>query len=123
MHRVTRALLCRLLIVLAAWTPFSLQAGMVGTGQAVSHSAQADRTAVLAFLQRADVARQLQGFGIDPAAARERVNAMTDEELGTLGKDLGSLPAGGWSQSASVFVIAMLVLASVYWWNAGHPLK
>jgi hypothetical protein len=116
-------MLCRLLIVLTAWTPFSLQAGMIGTGQAVSHSVPADRAAVLAFVQRDEVARQLQSLGIDPAAARERVYAMTDEEFGALGNNLDSLPAGGWSRSANVVVFFVVVIAFVYWWNVRHPAK
>lgn len=123
MQRFARTLVCRVLIALTAWTPFSLQAGMIGTEPAVSRSAEAERSAVLAFLQRAEVARQLQGFGIDPAAARERVNAMTEEELRALASDAGALPAGGWSSSAGILVLIIAVVAFIYWWNVRHPAK
>src|SRR5689334_8112869 len=56
-----KRVLCQLLIVLMAWTPFQIaQAGMIGTDQVVSSSSQADRSTVLGFVGRTDVAGQLQ---------------------------------------------------------------
>src|SRR5947209_8389743 len=89
-----KALLCRLLIVMMAWTPFQMaQAGMIGTDQVVSTS-QADRGAVLGFVGRADVASQLQSFGLDTSTAKDRVAAMTDEEVRYLAGRIQSMPAG-----------------------------
>src|SRR5579859_5344755 len=77
-----KAFVCRLLIVLMAWTPYQFaQAGMIGTDQVISTSAQAERGAVLSFVNRADVASQLQSFGIDASTAKDRVAALTDEEV------------------------------------------
>jgi len=110
-----RNMLCRLLIALMIWTPFQLaQAAMIGTDQVASVS-KADRTALLNTLSRSDVASQLQLLGIDPALAKERVQAMTDDEASALANRLDSLPAGGISDAAAVLLI-ILIAAGVWWY-------
>jgi hypothetical protein len=99
-----------LLIVLMAWTPFQLAyAGVISTDQAIG-SAQADRAAVLSLVQRSDVQNQLQTLGVDPSTAKDRVAAMTDEEVRSLNNQLPALPAGadgaGW---ALVIIAAVLI--------------
>ena len=99
-------MLCRLLIVLMAWMPFHVaQAGIISTDQAVG-SAQADRTAVLNLISRADVAGQLQALGLDPAIAKDRVAALTDEEVKSLAGKLDALPAG--ADAAGVVVVILI---------------
>jgi hypothetical protein len=115
MNPVLRNLLCRLLIALMVWTPFHMaNAAMVGTDEVVASTAQQDRAHVLAVLERGDVAVNLQRFGLDPAQAKERVNAMTDEEVGALAQRIDSLPAGGISDGGAVLLI--LIIAGVIWW-------
>ena len=98
--------LCRLLIVLMAWMPFHVaQAGIISTDQAVA-SAQADRTAVLNLINRADVAGQLQALGLDPAIAKDRVAALTDKEVQSLAGKLDALPAG--ADAAGVVVVILI---------------
>ena len=109
MNFVMKRALCRLLIVLMAWTPFQLAyAGTISTDQAIS-SAQSDRAAVLSLVQRTDVQNQLQTLGVDPATAKDRVAAMTDEEVRSLNDRLQSMPAGadgaGWVVVISVAVL------------------
>ena len=108
-------ILCRFLIVLMAWMPYQMaQAGMIGTDQAVAASSQADRNAVLGFVSRSDVAGRLQSFGLDPAGAKDRVAAMTDEEVRTLAGRIDALPAG--ANGAGVLILILLVV--VVWWVA-----
>ena len=115
MNRVSKAVMCQLLIVLMAWTPFNLaQAGMIGTDQVVASAAQADRAAVLSFVSRADVASQLQSFGIDSATAKDRVAAMTDQELRYVAGRIDAMPAGGLNGWGTVLVIIVIVAA--IWW-------
>ena len=107
--------ICRLLIVLMAWTPFQwAQAGLIGTDQVVASTAQADRAAVLNFVSRADVASQLQSFGIDASTAKDRVAAMTDQELRTIAGRIDAMPAGANSSGWVVLIIIVLVI----WWVA-----
>src|SRR6267143_388496 len=71
--------ICRLLVVLMVWTPYqAAQAAMIGTDQVVTSSSSADRGAVLSFINRTDVASQLQALGLDPATAKDRVAGLTE---------------------------------------------
>lgn len=104
--------ICRVLALLMIWTPVQFaHAGMIDTATA----AQAERGAVLGFVGRADVARELQAFGIDSATARERVAAMTDQEARSIAERIGSLPAGA---DVGGVVAAVLFLVFLWWlWN------
>jgi hypothetical protein len=100
---------CRLLIALAIWTPYQLaQAGMIGT----QPLAQAERGAVLNFVTRGDVASQLQAFGLDPATARDRVAAMTDDEVRQLAGRINTAPAG----ADVAGLLLLIVVIAVIWW-------
>jgi hypothetical protein len=107
-------MISRLLIVSLLMLPFqSIQAGMVATDQVSARtSVQADRDMVLSVISRADVASQIQAMGLDASTARDRVAAMTDEEVQGLANQIDSLPAGakssGWAWAA-VIVIAIVI--------------
>ena len=54
---------------------------------------------------------QLQLAGVDPLAARERVQSMTDQEIHAMAQDMQTAPAGamsGWGWAAVVVVIALV---------------
>ena len=104
--------ICRLLVVLVVWTPYQVaQAAMIGTDQVVTSSSSADRGAVLSFINRTDVASQLQALGLDPASAKDRVAAMTDSEAQSLAGRINSMPAG-----ADSGVVLLIVVIAVIWW-------
>lgn len=108
-----KRLMCRMLAALMIWTPFQVaHAGMIGTDQ-VAQTSQAERGAVLNFVNRADVSGQLQTLGLDPATAKDRVAAMTDEEVRYLAGRIQSLPAGGVEAGA---VLLLIVIVAVIWW-------
>lgn len=114
MQNAWARILCRLLVALMVWTPMQLaHAGMLATDQAAAPSAQPDRAAVLAFLERGEVARELQSLGIDPVAAKARVGAMSDSEVRSLAGALQSAPAGGISGGA---VLLLILIAAAAWW-------
>ena len=114
MNSVWARTLCRLLMVLMFWSPIQFaQAGMIGTDQIVSAAAQADRAAVLNFLGRAEVTSQLQSLGIDPATAKDRVAAMSDQEVQSLAGRIQSMPAGA---SDAGWIILILIVAAAVWW-------
>lgn len=117
MTSVMKRALCNLLIVLMAWTPFQMAyAGVISTDQAVAASAQGDRAAVLSLLSRSDVASQLQSHGLDAATAKDRVAAMTDEEVRSLNGQLQAVPAGGDGWAVAV-VILIVVLVWYFWFR------
>jgi hypothetical protein len=106
----------RLLIALMIWMPYQIaSAGMIGTDQVVASTSQADRTAVMSFLNRSDVATKLQSLGIDPSSAKDRVAAMTDQEVQSLAGRINALPAGGDVSTAGVILILILIGAAVWW--------
>ena len=106
--------ICCLLVVLMAWTPYQLaQAAMIGTDQVATSSFLAERGAVLSFVNRSDVASQLQALGLDPASAKDRVAAMTDNEVQSLAGRIDSMPAGA---SSSGGVVLLIVVIAVIWW-------
>ena len=116
MKPIMKSLICRSLIVALMTLSFqTARAGMIGADQ-VAASAPPDRAAVLSVLSRADTVAQLRAQGIDPAMARERVAAMTDEEVQTLAANVDTAPAGGMSTAAGVLVVALI--AGLVWYFA-----
>lgn len=107
--------ICRLLIALMAWMPYQIaSAGMIGTDQVVASSPQTDRAAVLNFLNRSDVSGQLQTLGIDPSTAKDRVAAMSDQEVQSLAGRIHAMPAGGTSAVGAIVII--ILIAGALWW-------
>jgi hypothetical protein len=108
-----KQILVRLLIVLMAWTPYQIaQAGMIGTDQVVASASQADRNTVLSFVSRGDVAGQLQSMGLDATTAKDRVAAMTDDEVRYVAGKIDAMPAG----ASSSGLILLIIIIAVIWW-------
>jgi len=108
-----RRSICRLLVFSSIVLPYSAhtQAALIGTEQAVARvQAQAERDKVRGFVTRADVQAQLAAFGLGAAAAAERVNALTDDEVQQLAGRIDSLPAGAVSTAAALLVVLLLLL-------------
>lgn len=86
------------------------QADVIGAEQYLS---TIDRRATLdrvnRTLAREDVQRALQHYGVDPAAAAERVAALNDQELIQLSENLDELPAGG-SLLGTIGIVAVVLL-------------
>ena len=90
--------------------PMTAHGAMVGT-QAVIAGEQAaiDRDQLNATLERADVQQRLVAMGVDLKQAKERVAALTDNEVRELNAKVGDLPAGG-LDGLGVIVFVFLVL-------------
>ena len=71
----------RLLVLCMLALPFSSHAGMIPTDQIAAAQQQDARGVVTSYLARADVQSELQALGISPDSAKDRVAAMTDEEV------------------------------------------
>jgi hypothetical protein len=108
---------CRALVVsLLALSFQTAQAGLIGADQAAAaSSAGTERALVLSALDRTDVATQLQAAGVDPLAARERVQSMTDQEVHAMAQDMQTAPAGAMSTWGWV---AIVVVAGLIWYYA-----
>ncbi|HJW10180.1 MAG TPA: PA2779 family protein [Albitalea sp.] len=89
------------------------QATLVTTEQVAAstgvHSATAQRDYVNATLARADVAAGLQERGVSVDQARERVAALTDDEVAMVAQTIDTAPAGA-SDVLGVIVTIFVVL-------------
>ena len=87
------------------------QAALVGTEAALSPGL---RETVLSALERVEVRERLQAYGVSAQDVKDRVAAMTDQELAQLGSGLDSLPAGGDSLiGAIVFIFLVLLITDI----------
>lgn len=112
-ERLQRAVLQLVIVsltVCAPWAP--AQAGIVGTDVAIAMSERSETvTRISSVLMRDDVRAQLEGLGVDPQHAVERVAALTDAELAELDARLDQLPAGGSVLGVlGVLLVVLLVL-------------
>lgn len=107
-------LISQLLIVSMVLMPFSAQAGMIGTDQAVASAQELSNVdKVREFVSRTDVTKQFEAMGLSAANAQDRVNALTQEEINRIAGKIDSMPAGasadGWWWAAGVIVIGLII--------------
>lgn len=90
-------------------------ASVVGTRAVMMQAERAETVArVQAALDRDAVQAQLVAHGVDPAAAMDRIAALTDEELRYLDGRLAELPAGaGLVEVVGVVFVVLLILELV----------
>ena len=101
-----------LVLVLTSFPVGTARAGLVGTEQALSEAArpgdmQAQRSRVVAFIQREDVQRQIQALGVDPKEAAARVASLSDAEVAQIAGRVDQVPAG--AGAAEIFIILGVV--------------
>lgn len=99
----SRLLACLLIVALPA------QAALVSTE---SIAAAGGRERVGAYLERADVQRQLESFGVSSSDVKARVDAMSDQEAAELAGRLDSLPAGGNAVIGAIVLIFIVLLVT-----------
>lgn len=106
---------CRVLVVsLFALSFQTARAGLIGAEQAAP-ATSSERAMVLGTLDRAEVQAQLQAAGVDPRAARERIQSMSDQEVHAMAQDIQTAPAGGISTWGWV---AIVLVAALIWYYA-----
>jgi hypothetical protein len=97
-----KGLLRLLSTVLAFMMVAVARAEMIPTEQAVSPASQACSDSVLTFLRRSGVEHQLRSLGVGHESAKERVAALTDEEVRAVAGKLDTLIAAGQYVAPSV---------------------
>jgi hypothetical protein len=110
--RATALVLAVLMLCTHTLVP-AARAAMVTTGEALGASAAPDsRARLLALIDRADIQREMTALGVDPAEARARAEALSDEELAQVAGRLEALPAGGSSLGVvlGIGLVVFLVL-------------
>ena len=106
-------LIAQILMVTMVWMPFSVQAGMVGTDQVVASAQdQLNRDKVINFMSRGDVVKQFEALGLSASTAKQRVDAMTQEEIGRLAGKIDSLPAGA---DSGAWIAVVIIVGLIIW--------
>jgi hypothetical protein len=95
-----------------------VQAAMVGTADILqAQSNDLARQKVKSFMERQDVARQIQAWGVNPDEALARVDTMTDAEISLLASRIDQLPAGGDTLgvilAVSVIIFVVLIITDL----------
>lgn len=99
--------------VITATLPLSADAGMIGTESVAStEAARIDRDALRAMLDRDEVRSQLESLGVDPQAARARIDTLTDDEVARIQGQMQQLPAGGDSVLGILFAVFIILLVT-----------
>ncbi len=113
MKSTLTTMICRFLAIAMMLLPFQTgQASMIGTDQVnTAANVQLDRSIVMNYLSRAQTVNELRTLGLDPQAAKDRVAAMSDDEVGKLAGKISAAPAG-----ADGGGLALLVLVIFFIW-------
>lgn len=92
-----KKMICRFMAIALITLPFQTgQASMIATDQVnTAATVQLDRTLVSNYLSRAETVNEFQILGLNAQDARDRVAAMTDDEVSTLAGKISAVPAGG----------------------------
>ncbi len=119
---------CSFLIVTMTamcWQFSVAQAQMVGTEQLINQQQnQEERARVLTFLDREDVEQAIIAQGVTPAEVRQRVAALSDDEISQLAGQIDQLPAGAGLESvvgALVFVFIVLLVTDILGFTKVFP--
>lgn len=107
-NRVVARLL--ILCTLGLGLPLPASAGIVTTDQ-ITASAERDR--VRDFMAREDVRAQMESLGVDANSVRDRVDAMTDEEVGKLAGRIDQMPAGAGIVGVLFAVFIILLVTDI----------
>jgi hypothetical protein len=116
LRRITAGLLIVCMGGLAV--PLPALAGIVSTDSVI---AGAERERLAGLLERAEVQARLQSMGVDPASAKARVAALSDEEATRLAAQLDELPAGGDLLGAAVLVFLVLLFTDIMGYTKIFP--
>ena len=104
---------CAVLIASLMMLPFGANAAMIATKDSVA-SAAGSTVESLNSIVREHVATELQLMGASPAAAQERVAALTDDEVMRIATHVATAPAAGGSYEVGVAVILLIAAYIIY---------
>jgi hypothetical protein len=92
----------------------TVQAAMISAeqvaGSVVSSGGEQDRARIISTLSREDVQAALVARGIDPAQAKDRVAALTDEEASLMASQVDSAAAGGNGIIGAIVLVFLVLL-------------
>lgn len=89
----------------------AVMAGIVATDElAIQNQTAAEKSKVQTFIDRADIKVRLQALGVDEPMAKDRVAAMTDQEVHAMAQKIDSMPAGGTLRNSDLTLILVILL-------------
>lgn len=89
----------------------TVMADIVPTDQlAAPNQTEVEKAKVQAFMDRADVKVRLQALGVNELSAKDRVAAMTDQEVHAMAQKIDSMPAGGALSNQDWILILVIVI-------------
>ena len=77
---------------------------------AVPSQAEQDRAKVQSFVDRANVKERLQAMGVSGLLAKDRVAALTEEEVHALAQRIDAMPAGGALSNNDLIIVLLIAL-------------
>ena len=104
------------LLSLSMLTTYSLPAysGVVTTERMIQQQMGAmDKATLISQLDREDVRRQLIERGVDPDFAKQRIAALSDEQINRIKADIDQAPAGSGVVGILVAVLLVLMILDV----------
>ena len=72
--------------------------------------AEQDRAKVQSFVDRANVKERLQAMGVSGLVAKDRVAALTEEEVHALAQRIDGMPAGGALSNNDLILILLIAI-------------
>lgn len=120
LNRYLSTILAVLLTVLSIQTP--AYASIVGTDVVIAQQQSSiDRAQLLAMFERSDLRDALVAQGVNPDNARERIAALSDEEVKSMIGQVDQLPAGGDAVGVVVFLFLVLLFTDIMGWTDVFP--
>ena len=105
-----------ILIACLSLLPFTSQAGIVGTETTITLQQNISNIEkVKSFLSREDIIAKYESMGLSSKISKERVDALTQEEVDLVAAKIDSLPAGGWYITEVGGVIIGITLIVIVW--------
>ena len=107
---LARGMVAMLALAVSTQVPV-VRAEMVGT-DAVStqNQVELDRAKVQSFVDRANVKERLQAMGVSGLLAKDRVAALSEEEVHSLAQRIDSMPAGGALSNNDLIIVLLIAL-------------
>ncbi len=120
LNRHLSAVLVFLLAMLSIQSP--AYASIVGTDVAIAQQqGDIDRAKLLAMFERDDLRDALIAQGVNPDNARERIAALSDEEVKSMVGQVDQLPAGGDAVGVVIFIFLVLLFTDIMGWTDVYP--
>jgi len=109
-HLITATVTTAMLIL-----PFAARAEIVDTQDLATHSqSEQDRAKVQSFVERATVKEKLEAMGVEGLLAKDRVAALSEQEVHALAERIDAMPAGGTlSQMDMVVILLIAILVAI----------